>query len=53
MKWYRPLHWWECGWCSLLHWEYVFWQQDDYGNAVIVQRKTLRVFNGYGGGQDD
>ena len=41
----RELHWWVGGWCSLYQWKHVFWQQDDYGNAVVVQRKTLILFN--------
>lgn len=56
-KYYRSLNWWVCGWCSLLHWEFVLWQQDSYGNTFVVNRKTLRVFNGfvdgYEGGDDD
>lgn len=42
---YRSLNWWHCGWYSLYQWKHVLWQTDNFGNAVVVNKGTLRLFN--------
>ena len=42
---WRLLLWYIGGWYSLLHWEHVLWQVDDFGNAFIIQREVIRKFN--------